>query len=334
LKRFLFFMAALAAGPVWAEEAPQPIQGTWTGRIGNSPVNACFTQNDAHYFYLKHLNGIQLAAAEGNLWAETNGKWKIDQVTEVEVQGVWLGDGKRLTIHLNRLAPLQEDGGCGAAYYAPVLKAIKYEYRNAKVAGLPLRIAKSPLGEAFELTANSNAAHKINAYTRHWLNEQAISAFSCQLNGGGGWESDLTADRVIGDYLLVGDNEQDNYCGGPHGNSAHSVHTFDLRTGDQVNTLAWLKDGEASLSSGSDEHPKHPLRKLIEKLNPRTDCKEFNSDFGLEAPYPTDTGLAFYSDYPHAGRACNEAIVVSYGKLGPFLSNEGKAFVRSMQVKR
>jgi len=302
-----------------------PIEGAWTGRIGNNAVNACFTPYDGHYFYHRHLAGIALSkdeASDGG-WQERAGKWQVSRVTENELEALWLGGGKRLTIRLTRLGPLDAGGACGAAYYAPVVNGVKYRYREGKAGALPLRIVKSPLGQAFELKGNSPAIGNINAYTRRWLQNQAVNAFSCKVNGGEDWRSDLTAEKVIGHYLLAGENEPDNYCGGPHGNSMQAKHLFDLRTGQPFNTWSWLADSEASLKNG------HALRKLIEKLNTRGDCE--GMAYEIKAPYPTAAGLAFATSHPHAGRACNEDIVLSYAKLAPYLSAEGKAFVKDLK---
>ena len=312
--------AATAAAPVAPADAPS-LQGAWTGRIGNSAVNACFMVKDGQYFHQRDLKGIALSAADGS-WQERDGAWKIERVSDTELDGVWLGSGKRLTIHLERLGPLQQDGDCGAAYYAPVVNSVKYEYDEAKIGALPVRIVKSPLGQAFELKGNSEAARQINDFTLRWLQSQAINAFSCKVNGGEEWESDLTANKVIGNYLLVDENEPDNTCGGPHGNAFHAMHLFDLGTGQTVDTYSWLNGGKASVDSGA-------LRKLIEKLNTREDCGDMGYDIG--APFPNAAGLVFPTSYATAGRACNENIEVAYAKLAPYLSPEGKAYVKALK---
>jgi hypothetical protein len=328
LKRILL-VAALVANTAMAQDA-QTIEGAWTGRIGNSAINACFSKSDGQYFYQRQLEGIQLSAPEekDDSWREPDGTWKISRVTEFELEGVWLGDGKRLTIRLTRLGPLR-DGECGAAYYEPVVNGIKYEFSDAHVGALPLRLVKSPLGQSFELKGTSPAIRQINFFSRRWRESQAINAFSCKLNGGEVGESELTAGSVIGHYLLVQENEPDNFCGGPHGNSAHATYLFDLRTGQKVNTYAWLANGEASLVEPAEGKPKPPLRKLLEKLNQRDDCEGMSYD--VRAPFPTAKGLAFSTSYPQAGHACNEDIEVSYARLAPFLSAEGKAFVKNLK---
>lgn len=317
----LLLAAACTANPASAQEAPT-IQGTWTGRIGNSAVNACFTPYSGHYYYQRYLNGIALSSEDGS-WKEPDAQWKISRVSDTELDGVWLGNGKRLTIHLTRRAPLQQDGECGDAYYAPIVDAVKYQYSDTKVGALPVRIVKSPLGQAFELKGESAAIRHINDFARRWLGTQAINAFSCKVGGGEEWQSDLTANKVIGNYLLVAENEPDNFCGGAHGNSYHANHLFDLRTGQPVNTFTWLANGKASLEE------KHPLRKLLEKLNPRDDCDD--DSYEISAPFPAAAGFRFPTSYIHANRACNDEIEVSYARLAPYLSNEGKAFVKSLK---
>jgi hypothetical protein len=312
--------AATAATPATPADAPS-IQGAWTGRIGNGVVNACFMGNDGQYFYQRDLKGIALSSADGS-WQEPDGAWKIERVSDTELEGVWLGSGKRLTIHLERLGPLQQDGDCGPAYYAPVVNAVKYDYDEAKIGTLPVRIVKSPLGQAFELMANSEAARQINDFSLLWLQNQAINAFRCKANGGEEWQSELTASKMVGNYLLVAENEPDNYCGGPHGNPYHANRLFDLRTGQAIDTYGWLNGGKASVDTGA-------LRKLIEKLNTRGDCGDVG--FDISAPIPSPAGLLFSTFYPHASRACNEDIEVGFAKLAPYLSPEGKAFVKGLK---
>lgn len=328
MKRILF-AAAMLANTAMAQDG-QPLEGAWTGRIGNSAINACFTKSEGQYFYQRQLQGIVLTAPEDKdeSWHEPDGAWKISRVTANELEGVWLGNGKRLTIRMTRLGPLQ-DGECGAAYYAPVVNGIKYEFSDTHISGLPLRLVKSPLGKSFELKGTTPAVRQFNFFARQWRENQAINAFSCKLNGGDSWESDLTPDSIFNHYLLVDENAPDNFCGGPHGNSAHATLLFDLRTGQKVNTYAWLANGEASLMEPAEGKPKPALRKLLERLNRRGDCEGMSHEFN--APFPTTAGLTFSTSYPHAGRACNEDIQVSYAKVAPYLSAEGKAFLKSIK---
>lgn len=326
----------------------RPVHGTWTGKIGNSEINACFTRYDSHYYYLKHQHGIQLAVAEesSNTWVEqaknpktnkfeTTGTWEISRIDDGRLEGTWKGTGKSKQQHiaLTRSAPANSDQ-CGVPYYGALVNWTNYKFGNSKLGALSIRTANAPIGSSFELLGDSPAIRAINTYAKRWREEQVQNAFHCELNGGGGWESSLTPERIVGNYLLVGDNEQDNFCGGAHGNSAHSTAIFDLRDGAMVDGYAWLTVSKKDLAVAGEDEPKHPLRELIEEFNPREDCtKEYGTYFEIGAPYPRSTGIVFPSRYPHATRACDDEIEISFARLAPYLNKEGKALARSLKGK-
>ncbi|MGW8390487.1 hypothetical protein [Pseudoduganella sp. HUAS MS19] len=322
-------MAALAlavAGTAHAGDI-QAIHGTWTGKIGNSRINACFTATDSHYFYLKHLHGIPLEHVEGEpgSWNEeakgkATGKWQIAGVTDTQLTGEWIGPGNanRLAIRLTRLSGLAQGGDCGPAFYAPIAAADKPRYSKAKIGNLTLRIARSPLGASFVLVGSSDALRKINDYVGRWEAERVAQANFCERNGGGGWESSLTANAVLAGYLLVSDDVPDVYCGGPHTTSAHSALVFDLRTGEKVEPANWLAE------SAIEE----PLRKLIMKK--ATACDRLEPS--ISPSLPTAKGMRFDLDYPHFHRDCNESIEIGYASLSPFLSKEGKELAQRVRL--
>ncbi|WP_426344309.1 hypothetical protein ACN9MU_06325 [Pseudoduganella sp. R-32] len=319
-------LALLAASAAHAGDA-LPIHGAWTGKIGNSGINACFTDSDSHYFYLKHLHGIPLEKAEGEAdsWNEevqgkATGKWKITSVTATQLTGEWIGAGndKGMPIQLSRLSALA-GGDCGPDFYAPIAAANKPRYSNGQIGKLALRISHSPLGESFNLVGSSEPLRKINDYVAHWEEERITQANFCERNGGGGWQDNLTAGKVLANYLLVNVDAPDVYCGGPHTTSSHSTLIFDLATGETVEPSSWLAE------SGEIEEP---LRKLIMKKANVCDRLEPS----IIPSSPSATGLSFDLDYPHFHRDCNETIEISYAKLAPFLSQEGKELAQRVRL--
>lgn len=323
-------LAALAfavAGTAHAGDV-LPIHGAWTGKIGNSGVNACFTAGDSHYFYLKHLHGIPLDKVDGepDAWSEevkreVTGKWKVTSVTPTQLTGVWTGTGmtKGAAIQLTRLSGLAPDGDCGPDYYAPIAAANKPRYSNGKVGKLALRIAHSPLGESFNLVGSNEELGKINDYVARWEYERVAQANFCERNGGGGWQDNLRASTVLGNYLLVDADAPDVYCGGPHTTSSHSTLIFDLGTGEKIEASDWLAE------SGEIEEA---LRKLVMKKASTCDRLEPS----ISPSRPTANGLRFDLDYPHFHRDCNETIEISYAKLSPFLSQEGKELAQRVRL--
>lgn len=325
--RKLAALALLVAGTARAGDV-LPILGAWTGKIGNSGINACFTGNDSHYFYLKHLHGIELEKVEGepDSWNEfvkgdVTGKWRITSVTATQLTGEWTGTGKAkaAAIQLTRLSALASDGDCDAGFYAPIASANKTRYSNGKVGNLMLRIARSPLGESFNLPGSSDASRKINDYVSRWEAERVKQANFCERNGGSGWEDNLVASKVLANYLLVNVDAPDVYCGGPHTTSSHSALVFDLATGEKVEPSGWLAERD-----GIEE----PLRKLIMKQASACDKLEPS----ISPSLPTATGLGFELYYPHFHRDCNESVEIGYAKLSPFLSKEGKALAQRVRL--
>jgi hypothetical protein len=319
-------LAFLAASAAHAGDA-LPIHGAWTGKIGNSGINACFTAADAHYFYLKHLHGIPLEQSESepDSWNEevqgkATGKCKIISVTATQLTGEWIGTGKAkgIPIQLSRLSALA-GGDCGPDFYAPIAAANKPRFNAGKVGNLALRISHSPLGESFSIVGSSESFRKINDYVSRWEKERIAQANFCERNGGGGWQDNLTAGKVLANYLLVNVDAPDVYCGGPHTTSSHSTLIFDLATGETVEPSSWLAE------SGEIEEP---LRKLIMKKASVCDRLEPS----ILPSLPSATGMSFDLDYPHFHSDCNETIEISYAKLAPFLSQEGKELVQRVRL--
>jgi len=323
----VFSFALIVAGSAHGGDAA-PIHGAWTGKIGNSSINACFTASDSHYFYLKHLHGIPLEKVDGepDSWSEevkreATGKWKITSVTPTLLTGEWIGTGKakRADIQLTRLSSLGADGDCGPDFYAPIAAANKPRYSNGKAGKQAVRIASSPLGESFNLVGSSAAVREINDYVARWEYERLLQANFCERNGGGGWQDNLTVNKVLANYLLVNVDAPDVYCGGTHTTSSHSTLIFDLATGEKVEPGIWLAE-----SSEIEE----PLRAMIMKKASACDRLEPS----ISPSLPSATGMAFDLDYPHYHRDCNETVEISYAKLSPFLSKEGKELAQRVRL--
>lgn len=218
-----------------------------------------------------------------------------------------------------------------AGLTACVGNSIDYTYSSAKIGDLEIRIIDSPVGASFDLAGASLVAGKINAYTKHWRDEQAASARECRSHGDPGWQSTLTAKQVIGRYLLVIDEMGKNVCGGALDNSHHYTGIFDLDSGDKVNTCGWL----ASSCGGLDNYGR-PLSRLGEMIKQRArtspGCQILSSMYGVPGPYPTVDGLAFPTI--HDVKDCDVEVLVSYDEIVPFLSAEGKKVVAGLKGQR
>ncbi|MTW12266.1 hypothetical protein GM658_16795 [Pseudoduganella eburnea] len=228
---------------------------------------------------------------------------------------------RRATLALAALAGLTACAG----------NSIDYAYSSARIGNLEIRIVNSPVGASFDLAGVSPAAGKINAYTKHWRDEQAASARECRSNGDPGWQSKLTAKQVIGRYLLVIDETGQNVCGGALDNSHHYTDIFDLDSGDKVNACGWL----AGRCEGLENYG-HPLSRLGEMIKERArtspGCQILSSMYGVPEPYPTADGLAFPTI--HDAKDCDVEVLVSYDEIAPFLSAEGKKVVAGLKGLR
>jgi len=342
-KLILFGAALLAMTAARADDAAL-LHGAWTGKIGNSSINACFG-SDTSYFYLKHLHGIRLEGVDGdpNSWKEqvkdpkshdwiSPGSWKITSIAGDRLTGEWTGPDKAkgAAIELTRLPAATEGDDCGTAFYAPIAANNKERYRNEKVGNLRVKISSSPLGDSFELEGSNDAVRKINAYTASRTRESVAQAYFCETNGGGGWINNLSARRVLANYLFVTDDVPDVYCGGVYSSSAHSTLVFDLRTGELANADAWLSDSDEISQAPPYDEPAHPLRQMIMKKADA--CATMQPS--IHASHPSASGLVFDLDYPHADRACNQSVEISYAKLKPYLSKAGMEVAASLKGKR
>lgn len=218
-----------------------------------------------------------------------------------------------------------------ACLSACVSNVTSYTYDNAKVGDLEIRVVGSPAGASFDLVGASPAASKINAFTRHWREEQAASARECRENGDPGWQSALTAKQVIGRYLIVTDEMGINVCGGALDNSHLYTQVFDLDSGDKVDTCSWLADD----CKGLDNYgaPNSLLGEMIkEQASSALECKIFSIDYGVQGPYPTADGLVFATF--HELRTCNVDVTFTYDAIAPLLSQEGRKVVAGLRGQR
>jgi len=218
-----------------------------------------------------------------------------------------------------------------AGLTACVGSAMPYTYSNAKVGDLEIRIVSSPAGASFDIAGASPAAAKINAYTKHWREEQAASARECRSNGDPGWQSTLSAKQVIGRYLIVTDEMGKNVCGGALDNSHLYTQVFDLDSGDKIGTCGWLAEGCKGLDNYGET--KSPLGDMLEEhARSSPGCRILSIMYGVQAPYPTADGLTF--TLLHELKDCNADVTVSYDAIASFLSAEGMKAVAGLKGQR
>lgn len=344
-KLFALLLTFLACAHASAE--PSSIDGTWHGHIGKSEVMVCLGEFGGSYYYLKHLRGIPLRPEEDDKtrthWRETEAKthafdpkvtghWTLQLASPDTLEGKWASpDGaKQVTIEMTRLGPVDPvSGNCGSEFNAPLIRALKIGRTAADFEGHRYQVLASSTGTSVALPATSAGLRKINGFALAWLKEQVVNAYGCAVTGGEDWSPTLQPKVWSRRWLVLIDTLPDTYCDGPHSDWSITSHNFDLTTGAEVDAWTWLKQGEESVAQAQGDQPPQRLRALLEKLNPRDDCDNY---FWARPPYPTPEGLIFGTSYPHAARACEDDILVTYKALMPYLSAAGKAVARQMSM--
>lgn len=359
---------ALAA----AADPPLPaFAGTWQGRIGTLDVQACLSIDGAEYYYRRHGRGIRLDTPGGIHTPETSGRWAAEldsgqialrEETNVPTEpsaprptwrlqsdgpdtlvGTWAAaDGSRnLPIALKRISPRTGlasayDGGlaCHPSFYAPLRNAVRVTLRDQVFEGHPHRVAVTPDAEAMLLPEGDPHAARINASTMNWLRDQAVLAYTCELNRnapGGPLMRSLLPLLWTRHWLVLNDVLPDTYCGGAHGNWDLSQQVWNLDSGQRVKTWTWLRGGQQALhvrrkADGSEVES--PLMALLKGLHPRNvkgDCDDAMDNVGVLPPYPTPAGLVFPTTFSHAMRACSDNVTLSWARAARHLSPAGQA---------
>jgi hypothetical protein len=329
-------LAYCLAGSVCAGTfTPQIYNGTWSGKLGNASISVCLENGDGQYFYLNHLKGIRLEKSDSNehelleiVKNETvTGKWNIEAISDLKIDGVWTSpDGNRkLKIELIKNEPSKKIYECGETFYEPLVKAIKFKYLQMNFGSIPIREVVTEAGTAFEITSDTPGYKKINNFVGDWIKRQAIESYECKLGGGMDWHADLQPLSTIGNIMVIKDNLPDTYCGGAHGGWYREHYVANVISGEIVDTWDWIKGGRDSVETPEGEQQKKKLRGLIEKLNPRDDCSDYNHMLSVSAPYPDEKGLVFLTSYPYVVRACEDEILVTYEVINEFLTQQGTA---------
>ena len=328
---FKYLYAALTyfvISSAFADEVPYA--GVWQGYIGKSKVQVCFSSENSQYYYLKHLRGIVLVENKKSPpfteWGEfkETGTWKLGETTGSSLIGSWndYAGTRQLEIKLSKVAELAKPGKddyypCGKEYYRPIENSVRRSYTQAKFKDIIYREIKTDSGDAFELPNLFAGASEFNNFVWYWIKQQSVNAYSCQLNGGGGWHKELRPLVWSEKYLVVEDSLPDIYCGGAHNDWQTDFYTFDIQRGKKIDTWSWLKNREQSVKR-VHEGKQTGLRSLIEKVSPRKECG------GLEyvtvgPPHPTKEGLVF----PFSVLPCETDALISYKALTPYLTSSG-----------
>ena len=350
----LFFSGLLSLTGFSVHAGDLPYEGTWQGEIAGKQVMVCFSSIDAQYYYLQHRQGISLDKEEStsdfSRWKEFSGRHIEGNVA---VNGIWTipaqeagdklelswasADGKQQwPVSLKRVKPSASPspgfGVCGMEFYAPIEQALRPAYQKTTDDPRISRTVSTDTGRAFEVSPLIAGSRQFNRHIQRWLLEVAVGAYDCLRNGGREWGGRTLAPQVWSkNRLVVKDDMPETYCGGNYGSGYLEYMSFDLRSGHQVDTWTWLRQGKDSVEIGFENEPPGMLRKLLEKQVKEKECRPYNQSFSVAAPYATEEGMVFKIAYSHAIRMCDTELLIPYPRLQKYLTPAGKAVAAEMK---
>jgi hypothetical protein len=274
--------------------------------------------------------------------------WRFATVGPV-LTGEWSDGTRRLPFKLTRLPGLDsEDEPCGSRLFnAPRLRPLGVTQTRGVIDGVGYTKLSGDPGPAFEevelttfaLDGDDPATRRINQVLRRPIagDPAASDWFGCVTGGLGahGRDGDFglgIEPKMITRRWLAAGETSGTYCGGAHPNYATRSLTFDRVTGAAVDLHGWLNP--QAVQREADVTMLRPaLRQAVkaQATTMETECRETLGetefwDIGL-----TRTGLSFTPDLPHVLTACEEATVVPWDALTPFLNAAGRAGAMSLR---
>lgn len=345
----LLLPASVQAAPAW--------HGVWQGTIGTLPVRACLqerseTYSNGSYYYLSRLRPIALSHEDDGSWSEENdsGRWTVTAGASGRLTGTWRGAGKSLPIALARVALNGDDDPCGStAYIAPRLRPAKVVSKPARKDGFAYTELVYDVGPSFpEVGISSfsypptrpgdaaiNAALRLDPSKPEGEADYAGCMKMALASQGrdGDFQFTYTPDLVTAEYLSVAANSG-GFCGGAHPDEGEWHLVFDRTSGKRIDIARWFtarglvpEDGE----KGTSIRQITPALKALALghfpfgRGEDADCREAVSSEDYWEIALTRRGIAFTPSLAHVVQACEDAALVPFAELAPFLSPEGRA---------
>jgi hypothetical protein len=139
--------------------------------------------------------------------------------------------------------------------------------------------------------------------------------------------------------LLVIATENNIYCGGAYPETSTEWQVMDLEAGEQIDTETWFDDevfSQFSVAAADDRFEADQafvkeFMKFYEMSGVDPVCietLELGSDWVIR---PSDQGMIFMQNLPHALQACAVDILMPYQDVWPFLSERGKVTIARFQ---
>ncbi len=355
MRCLLLAPALLLAAPAVAQQADPSWVGVWEGRVGRFPVRLCLDSwgddvpGRGSYYYLSQLEPISLSDAGDTMWIERapgsdkEAEWFFEQVIGDAARGLWRQGSRELRFELKRVPWSEGDwgGACSsAAYIDPRLSGGDVAEKPATLDGWeyaehsfkpPAHLLEDVTVVTFTYPESRPGDAAINAALGTHLPRGGIGddVYDCMAGaisslGVDGFFELAVAPAMVSPEFIATEETSGSFCGGAHPNYYTVAHTYDRRSGEELDLFDWLgeprSDGEDRLAEG--------LRELIVARWPadaEADCRDLAVDADYWSLGLARDGLVFRPDFPHVATACEEAITVEWDALAPFLDSDGRA---------
>ena len=316
---------------------PLPPQGVWAGHVGENAIVACFNEGSqwttyASYYYIHQLQPITLHTRESNrLWHESDaGTWELSAPDNGVVTGLRSDKKTKETIpiKLRYVDGSDDKTACARDSYNTRLETtppVETSERKIFSPGRSYRTLRFAGQETIKLFGTDLAIGSINLELKLDQSKEAISSYFRQRReflGRVGYPGvdDQRTEPIYWDAKFITVRFAFWAAGEGRGGAYSDHRTWDARTGHQIDLWQWIGASSAA--------PKLPpkLEKLLYKDMKQTpECIGGYRGQGIFTLKLAKSGLIFEEDA--WGEGCEKVFFVSYDKLRPFLSPEGRRAV-------
>lgn len=350
----LFLLPSVAA---LAEEGP--LRGVWNGMLGKHSIVACFNGDgytySGSYYYVRHLAPIQLTKEKSaHDWIEqgSTGTWTLDMPADKRISGRWTSPDKKtqLPIHLELIVGSEKDKACASDLYNKKLEEFPKLIVGQKKEYVRKYFRTLRLGdvETLELLEQGPAIASINAQLRNDLprsKEDLMGYFEVRREFlgriGMAAEDQTIAEPSFWNALWVTVRSYRWTAGEGQGGIMWGYRTWNLRSGKEIDLWAWFGtksfDHNGQYSKSWSQLPPKLMSFLFKDAG--IDITKINSDcsdnYAPTAEYQIELGADSmkFSQRPR-GYGCEIDFSAPYEKLLPYMTAEGKVFVKEIMESR
>jgi hypothetical protein len=349
--------ALLLATPVAAQDKPA-WAGVWEGKVGTFPVRLCIdVRGDqparGSYYYLSQLEPIALTEEDGEggwiefgAGEERQALWEFVEQTGARLRGTWRQGRRSLPFELEPVAWTGDrwGGACtSAAFNQPRLRGGRTVSEDAEVSGMRYtRRSSRPAGHFAEDVAIENFSIEPERPGDTAINQKLSSlapmpgesieeewaqclAYAIAAGGVDGYVAQSVVPKMAAGPFLTVEINYGNYCGGAHPDHDLFHRTYDRATGEEVDIDGWFGSPDAD---GAVVTPPELRAAAMAKWpadENLAECREYAAAVAYWKLELTRDGVSFTPSFPHALTACEEAALLTWSELAPFLDAEGRA---------